>query len=268
MKNITKTKTCAFLALGLIFNLTASAGDHIDSSGEEVAKNVTTETSDLDFSLILPIWLAGVEGTVGFTPDVTTGIDVGIDDILPTVDMIFASTMEIRKGKLGFTLDGMYMKLGVEGETPGPLLNDISISMKQVLIDGLITYRIFESDKAWLEVLGGARYNYQGNEVTFTRFDDTPGSLSDSNTWVDPFFGIQGRYQLADDWYVSARADYGGFGVSSDSTYNLFGVIGYQIKPGTSMELGYRYLYTDYTQGGFVYDVATKGAFIGFRKDF
>jgi hypothetical protein len=268
MKISTKTKTCAFLALGLIFHLPAAAGDKIYSGGEEVAENVISEPSDLELSLILPIWLAGIEGTVGFTPDVTTGIDVGIDDILPTIDMIFASTVEVRKGKLGFTLDGMYMKLSVDGETPGPLLNDISVTMRQVLVDGLITYRVFESEEAWLELLAGARYNYQDSEVTFTRFDTTPGALSVTNSWVDPFFGIQGRYQLADKWYVSARADYGGFGVSSESTYNLFGVVGYQIKPGTSMELGYRYLATDYTQGGFVYDVATKGAFIGFRMDF
>ncbi len=261
-------KTCAILVLGLISNLTATAGDNVGSGAVDLPNHDIAEPSGLDVSLIVPGWLAGIEGTVGFTPDVTTGVDVGIDDILPTIDMIFTSTLEMRKRRLGFILDGMYMKMSVDGETPGPLLNDINISVEQVLVDGLVTYRMFENKSARLELLAGARYNYQANEVAFTLFDGTPHALSAINSWVDPFIGIQGRYQLAEKWYASARVDYGGFGVSSNSTYNLFGVIGYQIKRRASIELGYRYLYTDYNQGGFVFDVATKGAFVGFRVDF
>lgn len=33
----------------------------------------------------------------------------------------------------------------------------------------------------------------------------------------------------------------------------------------TAMEIGYRYLYTDYVTGGFEYDAAMKGLFIGTR---
>lgn len=256
--------------LMLLTLLPGLAGDYSYSGGKDVEKSVIEGPSDLDVSFIMPGWLAGIKGNIGFTPDVTTGVEAGIDDILPTIDMIAAATLEVRKNKLGFTLDGMYMKLSVEGETPGPLLNDISLTVKQALVEGVVTYRIFESDRAWVELLAGARYQYLGNEVTFTRLPfppGTPGALTAINSWVDPFVGIQGRCQLTDRWYAKARGDYGGFGVSSESTYNLFGVFGYQLTERASMELGYRYLYTDYTNGGFNYDMATKGAFLGFRVD-
>lgn len=256
------------LAFSFITTLSGRAGDYAYPGGKDVAKNVIAEPSEVDVSFIIPGWLAGIEGDIGFTPDVTTGIDAGIDDLLPTLDMIAVATLEVRKNKLGFILDGMYMKVSVAGETPGPLLNNISMSAKQALVEGVVTYRIFENERAWVELLAGGRYQYLGTEVSFTRRIRGPETLSVVNSWVDPFIGIQGRVQLADQWYASARGDYGGFGVSSESTYNLFGVIGYQLNDRMSMEFGYRYLYTDYTQGGFLYDMAMKGAFIGTRIDF
>lgn len=260
--------TCSVLALSVLSSPMGRTGDYTYSGSKDVAKAVLAEPSDIDVSFIMPGWLAGVEGDIGFTPVVTTGIDAGIDDILPTIDMIAAATMEVRKGKLGFILDGMYMKLSVEGETPGPLLNDIGLSVRQALVEGVITYRFVENDRAWVELLTGARYQYQGNEVTFNRFGGVPGDLAAVNAWVDPFIGIQAHYQLTDKLYAKARADYGGFDVSSDSTYNLFGVFGYKLTEKASTELGYRYLYTDYTHAGFTYDVAMKGAFIGLRFDY
>lgn len=256
------------LALSLLSSLPVQSGDYTHSSSKDVAKNVIAEPSDIDVSFIMPGWLAGVEGDIGFLPDVTTGVDAGIDDILPTIDMIAAATLEVRRNKLGFILDGMYMKASIAGETPGPFLNNINLTMKQALVDGVVTYRIFEDDRAWVELLAGGRYQYLENEVSFTRRFRGPQTLTSIQSWVDPFIGIQGRYQLNDKWYAKARGDVGGFGVSSESTYNLFGVLGYELTERTSMEVGYRYLYTDYTQGGFLYDMAMKGAFLGLRIDF
>jgi len=269
MKIATAVSTILTLSLLTVFSV--QAGDYSYTGDKDVAKNVISEPSELDVSFIMPGWLAGIEGTIGFRPDVTTGLDAGIDDILPTIDMIAAATLEIRKDKLGFILDGMYMKISLDGETPGPGINDISMSAKQALVEGVVTYRFFESERAWVEALAGGRYQYLGNQVSYIPGvgpnAGIPQTLSAVNSWVDPFVGIQGHCQLSEKWYAKARGDYGGFGISSDSTYNLFGVIGYQIKPRASMELGYRYMYTDYTNGGFRYDMAMKGAFLGFRID-
>lgn len=225
----------------------------------------------------MPRWLAGVEGNIGFLSDVTTVVNAGIDDILPTIDMISAATLEVRKnlksGRKSWVLSltgciRMYKKASITGETPRPFLNNSNLTMKQALVDGLVTYRIFEYDRAWVELLAGGRYQYLVNEVSFTRRFRGPQTLTAINSWVDPFIGIQGRVQLAEKWYAKARGDVGGCGVSSDSAYNLFGVVGYELTERTSMELGYRYLYTDYTHGGFTYDMAMKGAFLGLRIDF
>ena len=52
------------------------------------------------------------------------------------------------------------MKMSVGGETPGPLLSNVSLSLEQVLAEAALTYRLFENDRAWIELLAGARYLY------------------------------------------------------------------------------------------------------------
>lgn len=90
-------------------------------------------------------------------------------------------------------------------------------------------------------------------------------SISGSKTWVDPIVGIRGQWLLTDDIYFVARADYGGFGVSSESTYNLYGAFGTQVKENTTIELGIRSMGIDYRRGGFVYDMGLTGPFMGTR---
>ncbi len=67
---------------------------------------------------------------------------------------------------------------------------------------------------------------------------------------------------------LAAKGDVGGFGVSSDLAWTLQGTIGYPFTPNVSSEIGYRYLHTDYTDGGFKYDVAQAGLYTGHNIKF
>jgi hypothetical protein len=93
--------------------------------------------------------------------------------------------------------------------------------------------------------------------------DAIPSEVTGSKDWVDPFVGVRGRYNFTDRWYVVGRADIGGFGVGSDMSWQLFAAFGWHLTPRTTVELGYRHLYMDYTRGGFVADFSTSGVFLG-----
>jgi hypothetical protein len=45
--------------------------------------------------------------------------------------------------------------------------------------------------------------------------------------------------------------------------YQFGGLIGYEIKPRSTLYAGYRYLGLDYRSGGFIFDVITSGALAG-----
>ena len=88
-------------------------------------------------------------------------------------------------------------------------------------------------------------------------------NAADNKQWVDPFVGIRGQLNVTSRLFLAARADIGGFGVSSDLVWQVTGSVGYKLTKNVFTEVGYRYLDDDYTDGGFTYDMATSGAYIG-----
>ncbi len=95
-----------------------------------------------------------------------------------------------------------------------------------------------------------------------------PTKASDNEQWVDPIIGARAQYNFNDRWFVAGNADIGGFGVSSDITWSLEATVGYNFTRQVSAELGYRYLYTDYSNGGFDYEMAQAGIYTGLNIRF
>jgi opacity protein-like surface antigen len=67
---------------------------------------------------------------------------------------------------------------------------------------------------------------------------------------------------------VAGKADIGGFGVSSDLVWQVYGGVGWQMSKRTALELGYKYFAIDYSDGGFTYDVANSGVMTAFSIKF
>jgi hypothetical protein len=95
-----------------------------------------------------------------------------------------------------------------------------------------------------------------------------PTKGSDNKQWVDPIIGARAQYNFNDRWFVAGNADIGGFGVSSDITWSLEATVGYNFTRNVSAELGYRHLYTDYSDGGFDYEMAQAGIYTGLNIRF
>jgi len=77
--------------------------------------------------------------------------------------------------------------------------------------------------------------------------------------WTDPYIGIGGRYNLNKAFYLTGKADVGGFGAGSDVTVQAYGALGCQVTRSIYSEIGFRYLYYDFDDGGFLYKVSTYG---------
>jgi opacity protein-like surface antigen len=63
------------------------------------------------------------------------------------------------------------------------------------------------------------------------------------------------------------HADYGGFGVGSDSSWQLQAGVDYRISDAFSARFGYRILKVDYDDNGFRYDIKNDGLYadVGIR---
>jgi len=77
--------------------------------------------------------------------------------------------------------------------------------------------------------------------------------------WTDPYIGIRGRYKLNKAFYTTGKVDVGGFDVNSTITVQGYGGLGCDITRDIYAELGFRFLYDDYENGGYSYKVWTYG---------
>jgi hypothetical protein len=91
--------------------------------------------------------------------------------------------------------------------------------------------------------------------------------LSGDQDWVDPIVGVRYAYSFSDKWALRLYGDIGGFGVSSDVTWQGLGLIDFQPWRNVAIVAGYRAIYTDYQSGSgnnqFSYDATAHGPVIG-----
>ncbi len=90
-----------------------------------------------------------------------------------------------------------------------------------------------------------------------------PTSGGGDRWWVDPLVGVRAQLNLTRWLFLSTQCDVGGFGAGSNIAWNLNATVGVNFTRHLFGEVGYRYYYLDYNQGGILYQVAEAGVFVG-----
>jgi opacity protein-like surface antigen len=241
----------------------------------------------------VPGWMAGVSGNTGIK-GVVTSPDVSFDQILTHLTHVpLTLSVDVRYQRWEFFGDGLYMEVGASASLPGLLFTNANIHLKTGLAEGFVGYRVINCDKAGLSLFAGARYSYQGGDISISNNGDARLVIlrrllgirnrldfSDSTGWVDPVIGAHGKVKIWRATSLYAEADVGGFDAnsssafeirregrtiarepvdSSDWSYQVQGGIEFQISRWFWAQVGWRYLKYDYNQGGFTNKTALNG---------
>lgn len=239
-------------------------------ANESAPATFSAPESEWEFRVQPYGWLTAIDGTTGpqgFPAD----IDAGFDDVFDILEMAAAVQVEARKGRWGIIADAFYAELGTSGTLPGALETKIDLGLEQFLGEFVVFYRISESQESFVDLYAGLRHTSLSLELEATT-TGTQLPLGARRTgdmdWTDPIIGFRAQWELNDRWFLSGRADIGGFNVDSDFTLNLQGSVGYRFNQSVSLEIGYRYFETDYSDAAFTYDIAQSGALIGLNFAF
>jgi opacity protein-like surface antigen len=246
------------LAVLLALASPAAAADLLAPEQVEVA----TE-SGWTFAFAPYLWAAGLEGDIAQFGLPAIEVDASFLDILENFDFGIMGVGEARYGRLGFVSDLMYIKLSADSDVnAGPIDANIELTSEMFTFLGAVEFRLLESEGGSLDALAGARVWWLKTEIDFSG-QIFNASGSDSETWVDPIVGLKGRLNFSPDFYFTSWAMIGGFGVSSDFTWDVMGGLGYNAWDSVSLVAGYRGLGVDYENDGFVFDVVQHGPIIG-----
>ena len=166
-----------FLLLG---TLCVARGDNIEgpvagqpsvnqSTGKQVEAKVVEQpsvktTKPWVVTVGGPGWLVGVSGHTGFH-GVNPYANVGIGQILKHTNVVATLGGEVRYGRFGVL--GDYLFLNAQAGTPqsSGLVSKVDLGLQFYLGEFFGSYRIIEGPRGWLDLLGGFRFTYLGEQV-------------------------------------------------------------------------------------------------------
>lgn len=219
-----------------------------------------------DWEIVLaPYALAGsVTGGAGVGTTDPIPVDLDFTDLLDFyLKMAAMGHVEVWKGNWGVMGDAMFLRIG--SDLPTPRARVLDIELAEAIVEALLARR-FVGSSSQLDLFAGVRYWDLDLDVELI---DTPLALDVSESWFDPVVGGRVLQDLSEDWFLTARGDMGGFGVSSSFSWNVQGGIGWEAANVFSLVLEYRALGVDYANDGagrdfLSYDTTMHGPLLGF----
>lgn len=210
--------------------------------------------SDWEFTFAPYVMTAAMQGTTTLEGEVVE-VDVSSNDLFSNMELGLMGVFAARKGVWGFGMDAMYMPM----TAPATYLEgDLNMDHGSI---GLFAIRKLGAP---VDVTFGLRINT-------LRGDHTMGG-DQSETWVDPMIGLMVRTTGDGPLGLRLYSEIGGFSLGSQVTWQLFPALFVRLGKGVSMDLGYRWLDTDYQNGEgsdqFKYDMLTQGPLLGITTRF
>ena len=209
-------------------------------------------------------WMAGIEGDVKpFDAGPATDVDLSFSDILENLDIAAFVAAEARRGDFFLRGDFSYAAVSASGDTPGPAFSEAEVESKTLQASGVLGWSFFRDDQMHADVFAGARLWRISTDLDLSGGQQPAASFSSTETFVDPIIGLSGGMQVLPDVTLAVSASLGGFGVGADLEYGGTIAAFWQAGEHWGLAGGYRYLAVDYETGGFIYDIAQHGPFLG-----
>lgn len=239
-----KTRNFRYSLIGIV--LLSFSGFWANTASAQGVIDSDESSSRWRSTLFLYLWAAGLKGTAGIAGN-DVDIDESFSDLLDNLAGAFSARFESHKGRWGYFLDGMYVKLDPSATTP---VGTVNVDSKQWIVEGGGVYHFNSA----VQALFGFRYQDLDLDIGLP----TGTSRGGSQNWTDGILGLRLIPVKTEKWHVWLRGDVGVVG-DSDSTWNAAVGAGYLFNPKWSLALAYRLLSNDYRNGGFKWDLEQSG---------
>lgn len=220
------------------------------------------EGKDWNFELApLYLWAISIDGDIGIRGR-TASADITFEDVWDNLNAVFTLRFSsLYNNKFGVLVDYNYLDLGNEKLTDTV---NAEASFKSQILNLAGIYRMHSSGKHTWDGVAGIRYTDLDATIDLNNLG---ARVSGDQDWVDPIVGARYAFSFNDRWSLRLYGDIGGFGVSSDLTWQALGLVDFQPWKNVAIVAGYRAIYTDYETGSaedrFTYDATVHGPVVG-----
>jgi len=218
------------------------------------------ESDQWQFTLTPYLWLATIKATTGSSSDPAAARSTSYNFLsLDNLDSAFFIAASASRGRWTVETDIVFLNFS-DDFVLDPIAIDIDLKGDVFELSGAYRLRAFEHT----EVLFGVRRVSIELGITLT-----PGPQGSSKQiWLDPLIGLRHIRPLGERWQAVIRADVGGFGVSSDFTFNGVAGAAFNMTKHSSLFLGYRYLTLKFGDDDILEDLTAKGFALGVEFSF
>jgi hypothetical protein len=140
-------------ALALIRPLAAGT---LELQPKETTPPSIAQSEPWQFTIAVPGLMPGIDGTIGVR-GVNADIDIGFDQILEHLDMLFALRAEARKGPFGIYGEILYSGLS-DGAQINGLINNIHEQVDQTIVDVGLSWRLINQPRWFVDFAAGTHY--------------------------------------------------------------------------------------------------------------
>ena len=215
------------------------------------------------FSFIAYFWAPSISGRTSTLPPLpATDIDESFTDVIKDFDGGIMGSAELRYGRWGLLTDLMWSQVSPGGTLPGGAT--VGLRSRSLTVQGDLLYRIYQDETVLLDIGPGLRFWNLDNKLDISG-GILPGTIkiSEGESWFDPVIAGRAKIRVTGPWSFSVLGDIGGFDVGSKLTYQVVGLVNYELNQNWEFHAGYRILSVDYDRGGFLYDVRQYGPMLG-----
>ncbi|MBJ2153312.1 hypothetical protein [Paracoccus sp. IB05] len=205
------------------------------------------------------VWAAGFGGDITpFTGAPTLSFDKGFSDLVDDLDGAFFLSGYARRDRLIFMGDLSWSSSSKSGHVPPGLPAEGKLTQRSLTL--LAGWRAVQNEAFTLDLLAGARAWSIKSSITVAggMMQASPGK-----DFVDPVLAARANIALAPQWSALVYADFGGFGVGSESTSQVLVTVNYEVNDTLWLSVGYRQLNVDYRSGGTEFDMRMGGPLFG-----
>lgn len=231
-----------------------------DSTAPQVAPARTAAEGNWHFSIAPYLWLPWVYGSVG-----ANGNNVHFyatpDELFSHFRFGLLGLLDTRYKRVVLPLDMIWLRLGNDRALPlTPNGTVANVKLDTFILTPKVGYRVIDTRMVKIDALAGFRYWHVGQNLQFTT---NSLNFSGSQNWVDPLVGGRILGNLSPKVEIAIGGDVGGWGTGSQLEYSVGGFLGYRIKPAMALQIGYRYMAVDYTNGNKLLNLIMSGPLIG-----
>lgn len=212
-----------------------------------------------NFSLMPYVWAAGISGNATpFAGAPTIRFSRSFSDQIRDMDGALFLAGEAQVNRFSLLTDVMHVRASRRG-TVGPGIPARG-RVSQTTFTLTPALRVLSSPRGGIDVLAGIRFWWLSADVSVA---GGLRSASPRRDFADPVIGVRGTYAFTPRWSVVGQADVGGFGLGSQSTVVLNGLVNYRVADSVVVAAGYRAMMIRYREGGMRVNATTSGPILG-----